>query len=127
MYSPTLSLTDPPASSPLADSIAWIQGAALGTTATIVAVLAVATIGLLMLSGRLELRRGITVVLGCFILFGASGIAAALTDIAGTDNQPDPPVTPSPDPLSNHLRSSTSPPPTYDPYAGASVPVARQH
>lgn len=126
MYSPATSLTNPPADSPIADGVVWVQGAALGTSATTVAVLAVAAIGLLMLSGRLELRRGITVVIGCFILFGAAGFAAALTAAASADNAPSTPAAPSLDSLPNQLRSSPPPPPAaYDPYAGASVPQAR--
>lgn len=127
MSLPMLSLTDPPAESPITAGVVWIQGAALGSTATIVAVVAVATIGMLMLSGRLELRRGITVVLGCFILFGASSIAAALTGLV-SENVP-PPQSSASDAgqLSNHLQSPAAPPPAaYDPYAGASVPVRRK-
>lgn len=126
MYSPTSSLSDPPGGSPIADATAWVQGAALGTIATSVAVVAVAAIGLLMLSGRLELRRGITVVVGCFILFGAAGIAAALTGLAGADAQPRQSSAPDQGQLSSQLQSSAPPPATYDPYAGASVPEARQ-
>lgn len=125
MFSPTPSLTDPPADSPIADGIIWVQGVLLGTTATAVAIVAVAAIGLLMLSGRLELRRGITVVIGCFVLFGAAGIPAALTGEVGADNPRGPTAAASPDPLSNQVHSA--PPPTaYDPYAGASVPQGRQ-
>ncbi|WP_192645678.1 TrbC/VirB2 family protein [Sphingopyxis sp. OAS728] len=121
MYLPTLSLADPPVDSPIEDAIHWIQSVALGSTATMIAVIAVAAIGLLMLSGRLELRRGIVVVIGCFVLFGASGIVAVLTGSASsvrdrpvvTSNSQRPPtVIPLPG-------SSTS---NYDPYAGASVP-----
>ena len=126
MYSSTISLADPPAESSIADGVTWVQGVALGSTATAVAVIAVAAIGLLMLSGRLELRRGITVVLGCFVLFGAAGIAGTLTSLARTGAQP----LRMADPDSTHLLSSQlqSPPPlaAYDPYAGASVPENRQ-
>ncbi len=117
---PTLSLTDPPTESPITEGFVWIQGAALGSAATIVAVVAVATIAILMLSGRLELRRGITVVMGCFILFGASGIAAALTGLAGADAM----AVHSPQPVPSPSRPLTPTPPAsaYDPYAGASVP-----
>jgi type IV secretory pathway VirB2 component (pilin) len=125
MYSPALSLTDPPGSSAIAGGVAWIEGAALGTVATTVAVIAVAAIGLLMLSGRLELRRGITVIFGCFLLFGASSIAAALAGLTGADRPPGQPVAPDPGPLSSRLLSSAPPPSAYDPYAGASVPMRR--
>lgn len=126
MYSPTSSLTDPPAHNPIAEGVVWVQGVALGSVATTVAVVAVAAIGLLMLSGRLELRRGITVVMGCFLLFGAGIIAAAITGLASSDATPRAPYEPTP----SQLRSSpgvAAPPKnsTYDPYAGASVPVRR--
>src|SRR3546814_20784978 len=69
MYSSAQSLTDPPGSSVIASGVAWVEGAALGSVATAIAIIAVAAIGLLMLSGRLDLRRGITVIFGCFLLF----------------------------------------------------------
>lgn len=125
MYLPTHSLSEPPAESPLTEGVIWIQGAALGSIATIVAVVAVATVGMLMLSGRLELRRGITVVLGCFILFGASGISAALTGLASETISPSRPSASDAGPISSQLRSPAAPTGAYDPYAGASVPTTR--
>lgn len=59
-------------------AVQWIQAALLGSVATAVATIAVATVGFLMLSGRLRIKRGVTVILGCFILFGASAIADGL-------------------------------------------------
>lgn len=123
MSLPIRSLTDPPAENLISEGVAWIQDAALGSAATIVAVVAVAAIGLFMLSGRLELRRGITVVIGCFILFGAGSIAAALTGLVGGD--------PMSTPSSQSAAPPKPPPPfarppaAYDPYAGASVPHSR--
>lgn len=125
MHIPTPSLTDPPAGSPIADGIIWVQGVALGSTATMIAVLAVAAVGLLMLSGRLELRRGIAVVIGCFILFRASGIAAALTGFSGSKEDSRPPISADTGPLPSSLRAPAPPALAYDPYAGASVPTAR--
>lgn len=126
MYSPTSSLTDPPAHNPIAEGVMWVQGVALGSVSTTVAVVAVAAIGLLMLLGRLELRRGITVVVGCFLLFGAGIIASAITGFSSSDVAPKAPYESTLDQLGNspHI---TAPPKnsTYDPYAGASVPVRR--
>lgn len=123
MYSPTSSLTDPPAHNPIAEGAAWVQNAALGSVATSVAVVAVAAIGLLMLSGRLELRRGITVVMGCFLLFGAARIAAAISGEASIGSQ----VRVSPERGASEpssLPQEPAPSPSaYDPYAGASVPA----
>src|SRR3546814_14012977 len=81
--------------------------------------------GLPMLAGMLDLRRGITVIFGCFLLFGASGIAAALTGLAGGDTQVRQPTTPDPGQLSGPL-SSAAPPTAYDPYAGASSSEERR-
>lgn len=125
MYSPTLPLTDPPAQSPIVDGVGWVQGAALGSVATTVAVLAVATIGLLMLSGRLDLRRGITVVIGCFLLFGAGTIGAAITGLTGADVTPRTPNASAPSQLPGAAHAPALPDTSYDPYAGASVPVRR--
>lgn len=46
-------LVDPPASSAITHAVGWVEGSALGTLATIVAIIAVARIGLAMLTGRL--------------------------------------------------------------------------
>ena len=56
----------------------WLQGTLLGTVATSVAVIAVAAVGLMMLTGRLDWRRGSVVVLGCCVLFGATSIVAGI-------------------------------------------------
>lgn len=67
----------------------WLEAALLGSVATALATLAIACCGLLMLTGRLELRRGMIVVLGCFILFGArtmaSGFLGAVNQTAAVD------------------------------------------
>lgn len=74
---------DPAGSGPIVNALHWIQGTLLGTVATVVAVIAVATVGLLMLTGRMNWRYGATVILGCFILFGAASIVAGIQSTAG--------------------------------------------
>ena len=74
---------DPAGSGPIVGAISWIQGTLLGTLATVVAVIAVAMVGLMMLTGRLNWRYGATVILGCFILFGAASIVAGIQSAAG--------------------------------------------
>jgi len=122
-YVPT-SLADSPAgSSALVAAVSWLQDALLGTVATSVAVLAVAAIGFGMLTGRINIRHGITVVFGCFILFGASAIVSGLRYAAnggGGYDAPPPIVAPAPPPP--RPRPTMTPVP-YDPYAGASVPI----
>lgn len=76
-------LGDPEGSGVLVAAVRWLQGTLLGTVATAVAVIAVATVGLLMLTGRINWRHGATVILGCFILFGAASIVAGIQAAAG--------------------------------------------
>jgi type IV secretion system protein VirB2 len=120
-----ISLADPLGSSVILAATDWVQGTLLGTSATIIAVIAIAAIGLLMLSGRIDVRRGSTVLVGCFVLFGAPVIAKGLREMAGgdgddyaeSDGAMRPPVTIPP--------STTAPEPkpnAFDPYAGAAVP-----
>jgi type IV secretion system protein VirB2 len=74
---------DPAGSSPLIAALDWVQGTLLGNLATTAAVIAVAAVGFLMLTGRMDWRRGITVVFGCFIVFGAAAIVAGIRSAAG--------------------------------------------
>lgn len=74
---------DPLGSGPIVGALQWIQGTLLGNVATATAVIAVAMVGFLMLSGRMNWRFGATVILGCFILFGAATIVAGIQAAAG--------------------------------------------
>src|ERR1700709_766396 len=75
--------TDPAGSSPLVAALEWVQGTLLGNVATAAAVIAVAVVGFMMLTGRIEWRRGLTVVIGCFIIFGAVAIVSGIRSLAG--------------------------------------------
>lgn len=74
---------DPQGSGPIVAALAWLQGTLLGNVATAVAVMAVAAIGFMMLTGRMNWRFGATVIIGVFILFGASTIVAGIQSAAG--------------------------------------------
>jgi type IV secretion system protein VirB2 len=76
------SYSDPQGSGVLVSAVSWLQGTLLGTVATVVAVIAVASVGFMMLTGRINWRYGVTVILGCFILFGASSIVAGIHSTA---------------------------------------------
>ena len=105
-------------------AVAWVQSALLGTIATSVAVIAVAAIGFSMLTGRVDVRRAAEVVIGCFIIFGASAIATGISSaVSGSSDQVAQSVRPAapmylPGPQTPY---PAVPPATYDPYAGASV------
>ena len=68
---------DPTASNAITFSLAWLQGTLLGIIATTLAVIAIALIGFLMLTGRINARAP-RVVFGCSIIFGASTIAQGI-------------------------------------------------
>lgn len=109
-----LFLCDPAASSSLVGAVIWIEGVVLGTSATVIAVICVAVTGILMLNGRINVRRGMAVILGCFILFGSPAIVRGLLEmiLMGTHetvSETDVPLT--------AIKHSDN----YDPYAGASV------
>lgn len=77
---------DPAGSSVIVSAVRWLQGTLLGTVATAAAVIAVAAVGFLMLTGRINWRYGATVILGCFILFGAASIVAGIQSAATLGN-----------------------------------------
>ena len=79
-------LGDPAGSGVLVSAVQWLQGTLLGTIATVVAVIAVAAVGFMMLTGRINWRYGATVILGCFILFGAASIVAGIQSTAALGN-----------------------------------------
>ena len=73
---------DPQGAGPINAALMWMQGTLLGSVATAVAVMAVAAVGFMMLTGRMNWRFGATVILGCFIIFGAASIVAGIQGAA---------------------------------------------
>jgi type IV secretory pathway VirB2 component (pilin) len=116
------SLADPAGARVLVAAVSWLQATLLGTVATTIAVIAVASVGLMMLSGRVNIRHGLTVIAGSFILFGSSAIVAGIQySLAGGEAArftPPPIAAPplAPPPMEPR-------PANPDPYAGASVPA----
>jgi type IV secretion system protein VirB2 len=74
---------DPQGSGPILAAVEWLQGTLLGNVATAVAVIAVAFVGFMMLTGRMNWKYGVTVIMGCFILFGAASIVSGIQSAAG--------------------------------------------
>jgi type IV secretion system protein VirB2 len=72
----------PEGSGPIVAALQWVQGTLMGNVATTAAVIAVAVVGLMMLTGRVEWRRGIAVIVGAFILFGAVAIVSGIRSVA---------------------------------------------
>ena len=73
---------DPAGSNVILTAVNWLQGTLLGNVATALAVIAVGATGLMMLTGRIDWRRGATVILGCFVVFGAAAIVAGIRSIS---------------------------------------------
>jgi type IV secretory pathway VirB2 component (pilin) len=106
-------------SSTIVEPALWIEALVLGEIALGLSVLAVALVGALMLAGRLPLRQGMRVAMGCFVLLGAPMMAAALFQFRDAAAPIDQPV------VSTLVEISPArpelPPAQYDPYAGASL------
>lgn len=118
------SLADPPGASVLLPAVSWLQATLLGTVATMIAVIAIASIGFMLLTGRVNLRSSAAAVVGCFVLFGASTIVMGLQLAVSGGGAPLPPqhaVVPAPS-VATAAPAPLAPPVAYDPYAGASVP-----
>jgi type IV secretion system protein VirB2 len=108
-----------PPQSVLVEALDWIQGLLLGSVATGVAVIAVAFLGFGMLTGRLDWRMGVRVMLGIFIVFGAPMITIELRSAISGNSDPalDPDVAKREEaaPKVPDLKRSADP---FDPYAG---------
>ena len=97
----------------------WLGGLLGGELTTALCVVAIAMLGLLMLGGRLPVRTGLKVVMGCFLLLSASLVATGLQGVerdsgvalAQTQNRP----------VTVETEPEVLPPANYDPYAGASL------
>jgi TrbC/VIRB2 pilin len=110
-------------SSSLVSSPQWIQALLTGSAATIIAVIAVSSLGIMMFFGRVSSRRGLFVILGCFIVFSSSFIARGL--MLGVDTT----ATEPPELIQIPSYSPTKPEVLYkapfnpfDPYSGAANP-----
>ncbi|MBY0422784.1 MAG: TrbC/VirB2 family protein [Parvularculaceae bacterium] len=73
-------VADPQGSGPILAAVEWLQGTLLGNVATTVAVIAVALVGFMMLTGRINWRYGVSVIVGCF---GAAAIVSGIQMAAG--------------------------------------------
>ena len=72
------SLFDAPVETVTGNAGGWLGGLLGGNLASALCVVAVAMLGIMMLSGRLPVRSGLKVVAGCFLLLSASLVAGSL-------------------------------------------------
>jgi type IV secretion system protein VirB2 len=109
-------LYDPAGSSSIVAAVQWLEGTLLGAIATTAAVIAVAWVGIMMLTGRVNVRSGATTIFGCFVLFGATSIVAGIrSSITGDANPTISVVDASPPIVIPPVHAPA------DPYAGASL------
>jgi type IV secretory pathway VirB2 component (pilin) len=76
------SLFDAPVQPVAGNAGDWLGAMLGGGLATALCIIAIAMLGIMMLSGRLPVRNGLTVVAGCFLLLSASLVARGLQGIA---------------------------------------------
>jgi type IV secretory pathway VirB2 component (pilin) len=118
------SLFEAGSGTPMVESARWIEGVILGEIALGVCIIAVAFIGGLMLTGRLPLREGMRVVVGCFVLLGAPVIAGGFATGASNSLSQLESTSVDEKPAGRALRDL--PPANYDPYSGATLETKRE-
>ena len=119
---PQASLFDAPTSSPIEAAVGWIGAVLIGELALGLCVLAVAFVGFLMMSGRVPIKTGMRVAIGCFVILGAPSIAVGFLRVW----EPSSPRAASTSPIAANPPPAREPPRAdYDPYAGASVRTDR--
>lgn len=115
---PSASLFDPAGQPVLTSAADWLTELLSGSVATAICVIAVATLGMMMLSGRISFRRGFQVILGCFLVLGASIVSTELQQFARGGGSETPPA---PQVIEVQSPPKALPRANYDPYAGASL------
>lgn len=119
----TSTLFSPPTQSVFETTNTWVVALLSGQAATALCTIAIAVLGYSLMAGRIQLRKGILAVLGCFLLFGATNLANDLQKLARSSL----PTGPKTITISSPPIEPEAPPPpaNYDPYAGAAVPTNR--
>lgn len=103
---------------PMVESAGWIESVMLSEIAVGLCVISVGLVGVRMLTGRLPLRQGMQVVIGCFVLLGAPIIAAGLLDLGARSSPEKLQIFHSIDRISTRAELTEA---NYNPYAQASV------
>jgi type IV secretory pathway VirB2 component (pilin) len=94
----------------------WITSAMAGSAATAIAVIAIALVGFAMLNGRVSPRRAMSVLLGCFLVFGARDLTVGFISAVWADSaQREMVIAPPPPP------APVKKPKPYNPYSKASM------
>lgn len=100
----------------LAEAVNWLAALLTGSLGTAIAVLGIAAVGFALLQGRLPVARAATVILGCFVLFGAKSIASGLTSLTAPESAE---IMPLISASTSVARPNAARPNAFDPYLGA--------
>ena len=112
------SLFEPNASSPISEALDGVVGSTLLEATTLLAIIAFALLGLVLLGGRLPLKRAGFAIIGCFIALGAPALASSFLSLANQSATNVRTYKPALEPRIESLREL--PPASRDPYDGAS-------
>lgn len=85
---PQISLFDGHSGADIGSSLDRVETLLLGEVATMIAIVAIALVGFLMLSGRMRFMRSLRLIVDCFMLLGSSTIAALLIGIGDEARRP---------------------------------------
>ena len=104
----------------------WFMALLAGPIVTTLLIIAVAAFGFSLLFGRLSLRRGFEIVIGCFVLIGAADISQAM--LGNVDSKTLPALPAAPASIDESALPPLGPDPVpaprsgnpFDPYAGKS-------
>lgn len=111
---------EPPPAGTLVNAINWVTEFLVGPLATSIAVITIIWIGFSMLKGHIDWRRGLSVLMGCFVIFSAQAMADGL-HVSAIKIVPQPVIidTPlTPPPIAPPSTNQTN---AFDPYAGAKM------
>lgn len=98
----------------------WVMALFAGQFFTAIALIAVAILGMTLLSGYLNVRSATQTVGGLFLLFGAADMAYGLLNVLSSNLADAPGVLP---PAAIVEPKHEGRPPAVDPYAGPSLPM----
>lgn len=119
MSVPRASLLEPTGAPVLGTAVEWLAQTVTGSIAIALCTIAVAMVGVMMFEGRMPIRRGLRVIIGCFVVFGAPAIAAGLLGTWQTGAEAPPPAAIGIDPAT--MRGAPAPM-VYDPATGTWSP-----
>jgi type IV secretory pathway VirB2 component (pilin) len=108
------------ADSSLLNAVNWISDLLFGPLATSIAVIAIGWLGFLMLQGRMDPRKALSVVVGCFLIFGARLIADGV--LSPSSYAIERPIADKSAPVSQPIvHPSANKANAFDPYSGATA------